>query len=880
MFHGSFDANTATDMTTDIIIICYEKTPALDRCIKSIKEHTRDYNLIAVEGKRSAAENRNMALSKVRSDWFVMMDDDVTVTPGWLTALLECADEDIGQIQPKVLYADGRIFAAEKVFIAPSGENVVVGAEEKDDGRYDYIRAAELLSGTCGLYNKKILKSCSFDVKYRGSQWEDCDFSMQIRKSGFVLLYCGKSTVYHEHLYRSPAKENSLYFKDKWFGKRELTHCGRLYVGLACNLNCLFCFFRYYEKKTFCPLRELKEECNTNRNFYGNTHIDILGGEPTCHPQIIKLLEHCRKIGLAPTVLTNGQNLSKGMVKDLKLAGIDCLTLAFHGDEKDHDYVVNKPGAYKLMREGIDNAREAGITLKVNTVVTRINHAHLPAFSRELVNVKPQGGVYFLVYIPEESWVSHKLPDFYIHHTDAAPHIKEAASILLSAGLSPHICFSPICPYEGFEKYMLNFHQACYQSGWDVKPGHKLRGEFDHLYYNLAESRKRNAQGEPCKKCALRLICIGLSRQYAEEVGWGELRPYEGMLVRDPLYFTTEKVETRLFKGKAKAYVDYLRDNFTGLYPWLAKTDPLILHQITPIEDIKPLLPAGRPAGFSLEPRRILRGALRRAGLLNAAKKSVSVKNRVIAGLRSRDKALRVYREEKRDILCLKRITGAGSEEAKRCFLEIKSENFFNEYIKSCLDYLGRRSVSAIEKPEYIYAICRLLRPDIVLETGVANGISSAHILYALQKSGKGMLYSVDMPDYESKLIATDEDYKRQNLSFAPADLPDGKTCGWAVPEDLRSRWNLKIGLSGEVLKPLLEGLGSIDLFLHDSEHSYKNMLSEFKTAWPYIRQGGLLIAHDIKWNNAFCEFARSVNRDYAVLFPSSLGGGIGIIKK
>ncbi len=599
-------------MTVDIAIICYERTSALDGCIKSIKDHTRDYNIIVVEGKRSAAENRNIALSKLKSDWFVMMDDDVAVDPGWLDRLLECRDDGIGQIQPKVLYPDGRIFAAEKVFTTLSGKNTVVGGGEEDKGQYDYIRAAELLSGTCSLYNKNILNKCVFDIKYGGSQWEDCDFSMQIRKNGFTLLYCGKSTVRHEHLHRGAVEKNSLYFRDKWFGVRELTHRGRLYVGKACNLSCLFCFYRYSPKKVFRSLRDLKKECSSNRRFYGNTHLDILGGEPTCHPRIVQLVEYCTRIGLATTIDTNGQNLSKAFAKDLKAAGIEYLTFAFHGNQKDHDYVTNKPGAYKAIRKSIDNAIGAGIPLKINTVVTSVNHTHLPDFARELLDIKPAGGVYLLLYIPEDSWKSHKLPNFYVRHIDAAPYIKKAASILISAGLAPHISFSPICPYEGFEEYMLNFHQSCYQGGWDNKPGHKLRGEFDHLYYSLIESRKRNLQGPPCKKCSLRLICIGLSRQYAEEVGYDELKTREGMIVRDPIYFCTEKVEARPPFGKAKAYVDHLTEHFTDLYPWLAKTDPLILHQITPLKDMKPLLPPKRPKAFLSAPRRFLDRLLRR----------------------------------------------------------------------------------------------------------------------------------------------------------------------------------------------------------------------------------------------------------------------------
>jgi predicted O-methyltransferase YrrM len=47
----------------------------------------------------------------------------------------------------------------------------------------------------------------------------------------------------------------------------------------------------------------------------------------------------------------------------------------------------------------------------------------------------------------------------------------------------------------------------------------------------------------------------------------------------------------------------------------------------------------------------------------------------------------------------------------------------------------------------------------------------------------------------------------------------------------------------------------SIDMFLHDSSHSYRHMLWEFRQFWPRLRDGGLLVSHDVQMNAAFPEF-------------------------
>lgn len=52
-----------------------------------------------------------------------------------------------------------------------------------------------------------------------------------------------------------------------------------------------------------------------------------------------------------------------------------------------------------------------------------------------------------------------------------------------------------------------------------------------------------------------------------------------------------------------------------------------------------------------------------------------------------------------------------------------------------------------------------------------------------------------------------------------------------------------------------MDSLGQVDLFLHDSEHTYATMLFEFEIAWPYIRSGGYLVVDDVIWNQAFADF-------------------------
>jgi predicted O-methyltransferase YrrM len=153
------------------------------------------------------------------------------------------------------------------------------------------------------------------------------------------------------------------------------------------------------------------------------------------------------------------------------------------------------------------------------------------------------------------------------------------------------------------------------------------------------------------------------------------------------------------------------------------------------------------------------------------------------------------------------------------------------------------------------YAAVRAARPRIVVETGVANGVSSAYLLLALEANSSGTLYSIGLDDKEF--------------------LPEGKSLGWVVPKELRSRWKLLVGDSREMLPKLLDTISPIDLFIHDSLHTYDHMLWEYRTAYPALREGGLLFSDDALWNSAFMDFACEVDAAEAKILR-----GVGFLRK
>jgi hypothetical protein len=144
------------------------------------------------------------------------------------------------------------------------------------------------------------------------------------------------------------------------------------------------------------------------------------------------------------------------------------------------------------------------------------------------------------------------------------------------------------------------------------------------------------------------------------------------------------------------------------------------------------------------------------------------------------------------------------------------------------------------------------LRPLTVVETGVARGVTSRLILEALARNGAGRLCSVDLPAVDSRFHAQ---------------------IAIAVPEQLRTGWTLRSGTSRKQLPVLLEELGEIDLFVHDSLHTGRNTSFEIDGAWNALRPGGALLIDDVYQSLAFRQFTETTKLRWNCIGANDDGG-------
>jgi hypothetical protein len=160
---------------------------------------------------------------------------------------------------------------------------------------------------------------------------------------------------------------------------------------------------------------------------------------------------------------------------------------------------------------------------------------------------------------------------------------------------------------------------------------------------------------------------------------------------------------------------------------------------------------------------------------------------------------------------------------------------------------------------EAVLCLVRHLRPQKVVETGVGRGVLTQFVLHGLEANGRGRLWSIDLPPLN-------KNWQDQTAV--------------AVPERLRGRWTYLRGSSKRVLPSLLDQLGEIDMFIHDSLHTETTMRFEFELAWSRLGRRGVLVADDIDASEAFKSLVGRATNAHSLVVREEVRGIFGIILK
>lgn len=181
-------------------------------------------------------------------------------------------------------------------------------------------------------------------------------------------------------------------------------------------------------------------------------------------------------------------------------------------------------------------------------------------------------------------------------------------------------------------------------------------------------------------------------------------------------------------------------------------------------------------------------------------------------------------------------------------------------------DELSRRAVAALATTPYatkrrrttyfplLYFLTRLLRPSIVVETGVAAGYSSESFLQALKVNGGGRLLSSDLPLFR----------------FSQPE----RFVGALVDPALREGWELHLDGDRRNLPKMVAGIHHVDLFHYDSDKTRSGRDFAVSLLAPKL---GVLVMDDVSDNGWFRDYTVSTDKSWRVFQPAP-GYFVGLV--
>jgi len=149
----------------------------------------------------------NETLKQIESDFYILLNSDVEVTPGWIEHLVEFMRKDVNMAacQPKILsYYNRTQFeyaGAAGGFIDKYGYPFCRGRIfetcEKDEGQYNKSGEIFWASGACLFIKTSLFHQVGgLDADFF-AHMEEIDLCWRLKNLGYKIGYCAESTVYH-----------------------------------------------------------------------------------------------------------------------------------------------------------------------------------------------------------------------------------------------------------------------------------------------------------------------------------------------------------------------------------------------------------------------------------------------------------------------------------------------------------------------------------------------------------------------------------------------------------------------------------------------------------------------------------------------------------
>lgn len=149
----------------------------IHHCLESIVKYTKDCEVVIIDGEKGFATKLNEGIQKAKGDYLVFLHDDCEVTEGWADELAEVGAFCLGENNDSFEIWGG--------FYRPK-EGYCTDPKEHPD--YAYF---------CCISKEAMNKIGLLDERYENPFYQDVDFGMQVRKSGYEYQCLPGKIIHH-----------------------------------------------------------------------------------------------------------------------------------------------------------------------------------------------------------------------------------------------------------------------------------------------------------------------------------------------------------------------------------------------------------------------------------------------------------------------------------------------------------------------------------------------------------------------------------------------------------------------------------------------------------------------------------------------------------
>lgn len=208
-----------------------------DPATKALLKEVHGVQLIVNETNQGYLRSMHRGTAAARGRWMVLCNNDIEVQPGWLPAMIDCAESNpaVAIVAPKFLYPNGSLAEAGGIIWRDAtGANYGRG-DDPSRCHYEYRREVDYGSAAALMVKSDLWRELGgFDELFLPMYYEDADLCFEARARGHRVMYEPRARVIHHEGATAGVDESTGHkrnqelnrpkFVEKWRDRLESEH--------------------------------------------------------------------------------------------------------------------------------------------------------------------------------------------------------------------------------------------------------------------------------------------------------------------------------------------------------------------------------------------------------------------------------------------------------------------------------------------------------------------------------------------------------------------------------------------------------------------------------------------------------------------------------